>query len=151
MAAELEYYKEHLAHGRHIEVQRSTVAGLAVTISGAIIGELLKNQPLNRSQLPYTVTLLFVGLVAWLLSAKLYERFKLHNAIAAGARNILDPALVLVQIRKDAERDHKKDFPFLYPLPLHLVWYFLFFVISSVGAVTTYMALCGGVASQVGT
>ncbi len=140
MAAELEYYKEHLAHGRHIEVQRSTVTGLAATISGAIIGELLKNQPLKRSDLPFTVTLLFVGLVAWLLRAKLYERFKLHNAIAAGARNKLDPTLA--QIRKDAEKDHKKDFPLLYPLPLHLVWYFLFFVISSVGAVTTCMAWC---------
>ena len=42
MAAELEYYQEQLEHGRHTEAQRSTVTGLAFTISGAIIGELLK-------------------------------------------------------------------------------------------------------------
>ena len=54
-ATELEYYKEQLEHGRHIEVQRSTVAGLGIAISGAIVGELLK-KPLAREQLPYTVT-----------------------------------------------------------------------------------------------
>jgi hypothetical protein len=72
MGAELEYYKEQLAHGRHIEVQRSTVAGLAITISGAIIGKLLEKQPLKKEMLPYTMSLIVIGLVSWLLSAKLY-------------------------------------------------------------------------------
>jgi len=64
MAAELEYYKEQLAHGRHIEVQRSTVAGLALTVSGAIIGKLLENMPLGKEMLPYTITLIVVGLLS---------------------------------------------------------------------------------------
>src|SRR5215813_118870 len=83
----LEYYKEQLVHGRHIEAQRSTIAGVAFAISGAIIGELLKTGQLTTEQLPFTVTLLCVGLFACLLSAKLYERFRLHNGIARLARN----------------------------------------------------------------
>src|SRR5260221_10865274 len=105
MGAELEYYKEHLEHGRHIEVQRTAVAGLAATISGAVIGELLKELPLKRAQLPYTLTLVFLGLVAGLLSAKLYERFKLHNAIAKEARDVLDSSLG--ELRTKAEIRHK--------------------------------------------
>jgi hypothetical protein len=140
MGAELEYYKEHTEHGRHIEVQRTAVAGLAVTISGAIIGELLKELPLRRAHLPYTVTLLFVGLVAWLLSAKLYERFRLHTAIAAAARNVLDPSLVL--LRDKAEEEHRKKFRRLYNLRLHRIWYLLFGIISVLGLVTTIIIVC---------
>jgi hypothetical protein len=64
MGAELEYYKEHLEHGRHIETQRTAVAGLAATISGAIIGELLKGLPLKKEHLPYTLTLCRIDRVA---------------------------------------------------------------------------------------
>jgi uncharacterized membrane protein len=134
MAAELEYYKEQLAHGRHIEVQRSTVAGLAATISGAIIGELLK-KPLTQEQLPYTVTLFFVGLVAWLLSAKLYERFRLHNEIAKLARNKLDPTLT--GLRRRAEKAIKLKYPFLFWLPLHHVWNCLFAALAVFGLLMT--------------
>jgi hypothetical protein len=139
MGAELEYYKEHCEHGRHVEVQRTAVAGLAATLSGAIIGELLKGLPLRRAHLPYTITLLFVGVVAWILSAKLYERFKLHTAIAAEARNVLDPKLRL--LRQKAEIAHKKDFPRLYELRLHIVWYSLFATISALGLVSTVIIL----------
>lgn len=138
MAAELEYYKEQLEHGRHIEVQRSTVAALAATSSGAIIGELLK-QPLTRNELPYTVTLSVVGLVSWLLSAKLYERFRLHNYIAKLARDRLDATLK--DLRKQAEKEHKKDFPFTYWLPLHHVWNVLFAAIMILGIVLTVTLL----------
>lgn len=139
MGAELEYYKEQLQHGRHIEVQRSTVAGLATTISGLIIGELLK-RPLTRDQLPYTVTLSVVGLVALLLSAKLYERFRLHNEIAKLARNKLDPSLA--SFRRRAEKAVRKRYPFLFWLPLHHVWNFWFGGLSALGLVMTIIVLC---------
>lgn len=101
----LEYYKEQLAHGRHIEVQRSTVAGVAFAISGAILGEFLDKGQLTPDQLPYTVTLMCVGLFACLLSAKLYERFRLHNEIANLARNQLDPTLE--RLRKQAQNNNR--------------------------------------------
>jgi hypothetical protein len=142
MAAELEYYKEHVAHGRHIEVQRSTVAALAATLSGALIGVLLKKGSIGKGELPYTVTMIFLGAVAWLLSAKLYERFKLHNAIAKAARDKLDASLS--ELRKTAEREHKKDFPFTYGLPLHTVWYALFGLITLLGVVLSVIAWRSG-------
>jgi uncharacterized membrane protein len=140
MAAELEYYKEQLEHGRHIEVQRSTVAVLAATISGAIIGELLK-KPLTPERLPYTVTLFFLGLVAWLLSAKLYERFRLHNEIAKLARDVLDPSLK--NLRRDAEKTIKAKYPFLFRVRLHIIWNALFGCVCALGFVTTLIILCG--------
>lgn len=139
MAAELEYYKEHVAYGRHIELQRSAVAGLAATLSGAIVGELLKQGALTRSQLPYTLALFTLGLVSFLLSAKLYERFRLHNAIARAARNILDPSLA--NLRKLVELEHKKEFRFFYWLPLHVVWNSLFLFVCLLGLATSVVCL----------
>ena len=140
MAAELEYYKEQLAHGRHIEVQRSTVAGLAATISGAIIGELLKRATLDTNELPYTMTLFAVGATACLLSAKLYERFRLHNEIAKLVRNRLDPGLQ--RYRKIAEKAIRRKYPFLFWLPLHIIWNSLFGVIALLGLAMTAKILC---------
>jgi hypothetical protein len=139
MGAELEYYKEHAAHGRHVELQRSAVAGLTATLSGGLVGELLKQGALTRSQLPYSVALFALGFVSFLLSAKLYERFRLHNAIAREARNKLDPSLAA--LRSKVEREHKKEFSFLYELPLHLVWNSLFALMGLVGLVTTVLIL----------
>jgi hypothetical protein len=74
MGAELEYYTVHTKHAKHLEDQRSTVAGITAAISGAMIGELLKKSALTREDLPFTVTLFFIGLFASLFSAKLFER-----------------------------------------------------------------------------
>ncbi len=135
----LEYYKEQLAHGRHIEVQRSAIAGVAFTISGAIIGELLKKGQLTTEQLPFTVTLLCVGLFACLLSAKLYERFRLHNGIARLARHQLDPTLA--QLRNEAEGENRKKYPLLFRLRLHVVWNSLFGIVFVLGLITTLISL----------
>jgi len=141
VTAELEYYKEQLAHGRHIEVQRSTVAGLAVAISGAIVGELLK-KPLTREQLPYTVTLCFVNLVALLISAKLYERFRMHNETAKLVRNKMDPSLA--GYRQQVGATISAKYPLLFCLRLHVIWNSLFGVLSLLGLVTTIIAYLAG-------
>jgi hypothetical protein len=137
----LEFYKEHLVHGRHIEVQRSTIAGVAFALSGAIIGELLKKGQLTTEQLPFTVTLLCVGLFACLMSAKLYERFRLHNATARLARNQLDPTLQ--QLRKQAQDENRKKYPLMFRLRLHVVWNSLFGIVLALGLITTVMCLLG--------
>jgi hypothetical protein len=148
MAQELEYYKEQLAYGRHIEVQRSTIAGVAATASGAIIGKLLESLPLTRAKLPYTVALFFVGLTAFLFSAKLYERFKLHMEIAKLARNKLDPTLQV--LRRKAERAIKTKYPILFCLPLHLLWNWFFVLIALGGAIATAYILCADSGPQFG-
>src|SRR5437016_3147220 len=43
----LEYYKEHLNHGRHTETQRTAVTTFSFAFSGALIGEILKFRPLT--------------------------------------------------------------------------------------------------------
>jgi hypothetical protein len=139
VTAELEYYKEQLEHGRHIEVQRSTVAGLAIAMSGAIVGELLK-KPLTREQLPYTVTLCFVNLVALLIIAKLYERFRMHNETAKLVRNKIDPSLAAFRLQ--AQETMRTKYPFLFKLRLHVIWNCLFGGLSVLGIVTTLVAYC---------
>lgn len=134
MGAELEYYKIHSEHAKHLELQRSTIAGIAAALAGAMIGELLKS-PLTSDKLPFAVTLLFVGLFALLFSAKLFERIKLHNEIAKLARDRLDPTLD--QLRKQAEATHKKKYPLMYPLGLHIVWNCFFAMLIALGLVLT--------------
>jgi hypothetical protein len=139
MPGELEFYKEHTAHGRHIELQRSAIAGIAFTLCGALIGKLLEHLPLTRDQLPYTTTLFAVGLISWLLSAKLYERFKLHTTVARFARDAYDPNLAT--LRRQAEVEHKKKFPRLFEVRLHTIWNALFAIVAAIGLATTVLIL----------
>jgi hypothetical protein len=138
----LEYYKEHVAHGRHTETQRSTVAGLTFAFAGVIIGKLLEKAQLTGDLLPYTVTLCLVGIFTLLLTAKLYERFKLHNTIAKYARNAYDPSLAT--FRQTAESEHKKNFPHLYEMKLHIIWNSFFVIISTLGLGWTLAILIFG-------
>jgi hypothetical protein len=139
MPGELEYYKEQLDHGRHIEVQRSTIAGLVLTASGAIIGKLLAT-PLRPTALPYTITLCLLNLVALLISAKLYERFRLHNEIAKLVRNSINPDLA--KFRRKAESAVRERYPVLFSIRLHVIWNCLFGVLAVLGLVTTILAAC---------
>ncbi len=129
----LEYYKEQLAHGRHLDVQRSTIATLSFAFSGAIIGHVLGD--FTRAALPYTIALFAVGSIAMLLSAKLYERFRLHNEVAKFARDKLNPGLAT--FRKQAEAVNRKEFPLLFCLQLHVIWNVLFGIIMACGAIST--------------
>ena len=72
---------------------------------------------------------------AFLFSAKLYERFKLHMEIAKLARNKLDSTLQ--ELRRQAECTIKKKYPVLFWLPLHLLWNWFFVLIALSGAITT--------------
>jgi hypothetical protein len=135
----LEYYKEQLTHGRHIEVQRSTLAAIVFAATGAIIGRLLTTG-LTREQLPYTTTLLVLGLFSLLLNAKLYERFRLHNEVAKIARNSLNPELA--EFRKQAEAVNRIKYRVLFAIKLHIVWGCFFSVVAILGAVLTGLLFC---------
>jgi len=131
MGAELDYYKVHTEQAKHLEVQRSTVAGIAAALAAAIVGDLLKKDTLTRADLPATVTLCMVGLYALVFCAKFFERMKLHQEIARLARNKLDPTLNSIRI--NAEKIHRKKFPLMYPLGLHILWNSFFGCISLLG------------------
>lgn len=136
--ARLEYYKEQLTHGRHTEVQRSSVATLAAAFCGAIIGKLL-DPPLDRTKLPYSIALFLVGLVSLIITAKLYERFRLHNEVARLVRDDIDKNLG--KFRRDAEVIIKKKYPFLFWLHLHIIWNSLLGLFAAIGLVTAILIL----------
>lgn len=135
----LEYYKEQLAHGRHIEVQRSSIAALSAAFCGAIIGKLLDVPATSQSRLPYSVALTVVGLASWVISAKLYERFRLHNEVARLVRNDIDPELE--KYRKRAQETIKQKYPLRFWIHLHIVWEGLMACFTFFGLVTTYLLL----------
>lgn len=140
MDALLEYYKEQLAHGRHIETQRSAIAAFVAAGSGALLGKLLeKSANLTRAELPYAVALLLLNAIAALTLAKLYERFRLHNETARLARNKIDPALAV--FRKEAECTNQKKYPLLYKIRLHDLWNWTFGALGMVGLVVTIYIL----------
>jgi hypothetical protein len=135
----LAYYKEHVEHGRHLETQRSAIAALGIPASGAIIGKMLEqfatDRQLGVQALPYSVTLLFIGLTCWVLSAKLYERFRLHNEVAKLARNELDPRLATLRIK--AKETIQARYPLLFKTRLHIVWNLVFVAVARIGLVST--------------
>jgi hypothetical protein len=135
----IEFFKSHVEQARHLAVQRDTIALASVTGSGALMGALLKTEKLTRADLPYSLTLACLGLVAWLLCAKLYERFKLHGEIAELARNKLDPSLA--HLRSQAERKIKARYPISFWLPVHYIWNCLFAVICLSGTWITFKIL----------
>lgn len=137
MAGEIEYYKEQLDHGRHIEVQRSTIAGLALTISGAIIGKIL-DRGITHDQLPYVGALFAINSVALLISVKLYERFRLHNEVARLVRNSINP--ILGGFRQLAEGTIRSKYPFVFRLRLHLIWNGMFGSLALVALVIIWLA-----------
>jgi len=138
--ARLEYYKEQLAHGRHTEVQRSSVAALAAAFCGAIIGKLL-DPPLDRTKLSYSVALFLVGLVSLVITAKLYERFRLHNEVARLVRDDIDENLG--KFRREAEKNIKQRYPFLFRVQLHIVWNVLLGLFAAIGLVASILILKG--------
>lgn len=135
MAVEFEFYKIQVENSRHLELQRSTIAGIATAVSGAIVGELLKRSPLDKDDLAYTVTLTVVGFIALLFSQKLHERIKYRNELARLIGHELDPSLEV--FKKRAEAAMKKKYPLLFWLRLNWLWGCLFGAISVLGLVLT--------------
>ena len=131
MDIQLEFYKIQADNSRHLEVQRSTIAGIATAVSGVICGELLKKSPLSRNDLMYTVTLTAVGLIALLFSAKLYERTRYRNELIRLVEKKLDPTLAAfsVEAKKTMRRKHR----FLFWLRLNWIWNSLFAGIAILG------------------
>jgi hypothetical protein len=109
-----------------------------VAFSGAILTKIFAVK-LDRCVLPYTITLLLVGSLALLLSAKLYERFRWHNDLGYRLRDRINPSLRVLEC--EANKAMKGEYPFLNWLSLHMIWNCLFAAIALLGIVLTGMIL----------
>jgi len=132
-----DYYKEQLAHGRHIELQRSSIAAIVFAIAGVVVGRALEKGAVG--QWPYALLLSVAGVFGWLFSIKLYERFRLHNEVARIARDAWNPTLA--QCRREAEKINKARFPRVFQWRLHVMWNCFFGLITLIGLLMLALSL----------
>jgi hypothetical protein len=139
----LKMYDEQWTQARHIEDQRATITNIVVVIASAILGFIVQ-QGLSIEILPVTILLVVLGVYGAISSEKLYERFQFCVNRATVLRKRVDelhPNIKLVQLNKDFEAQHKKDYPRLSKVRLHYLWFFLHLAIALGGLILTVIVL----------
>ena len=127
---------EHMTQARHQEILRTSMTTLLVTISGAIVGVIIFDKELNRTDLAPAILLIFLRIFGVLFSAKHYERFNFHIARVRLYRSALEKALdekLFTQLRRDADAQHKGKFPWLVKQRQHRLWLILHGVNAAFG------------------
>ncbi|MEA3017117.1 MAG: hypothetical protein QOI38_1839 [Sphingomonadales bacterium] len=79
---------------RHYETQRSTATAILTSISVALLGLTgalwTHYEILDERSLPVTVTILLVAVAGYILTYKLFERSRVHHALAEAYLNTLN-------------------------------------------------------------
>lgn len=135
-------YQEHCTQGRHHEVQRATVSSFIIIVAGGVLA-FMANREVPRGKWSLAVFLIIVGLFGALFSAKQYERFSRHMAIASKYRRELEELIGSkdATIRSDLRSEHEKAFPRLVKLHLHYFWIALHLMIAFLGVTLLILAL----------
>jgi hypothetical protein len=139
----LRFFDEDWRHVRQSENQRTAFTNIILLIASAVFG-FLTQYGLTRNTLPLTVLLIVLGIFGGIASEKLYERSKLHMELAwAWRRRLyeLHPDIQLDRLKGEAEDLHRKRFPRLFGLRLHLVWLTLQLSIAVAGIILTVVAV----------
>ena len=135
----LKFSDEDWRQVRQSEDQRTAFSNIVLLIASAVLGFLAQHS-LSRDTLPLTVLLIVLGVFGGFASEKLYERSKLHMELAwAWRRRLyeLHPDIELDRLTAEAEEVHRKRFPRLFSLHLHLVWLTLDLAIAVAGIILT--------------
>jgi hypothetical protein len=139
----LKFFDEDWRQVRQSEDQRTAFSNIILLIASAVFG-FLTQYGLTRNALPLTVLLIVLGIFGGIASEKLYERSKLHMELAwAWRRRIyeLHPDIQLDRLTGEAEEAHRKRFPRLFGLRLHLVWVALQLSIAVAGIILTIIVV----------
>jgi hypothetical protein len=139
----LKFFDEDWRQVRQSEDQRTAFSNIILLIASAVFG-FLTQYGLTRNALPLTVLLIVLGIFGGIASEKLYERSKLHMELAwAWRRRIyeLHPDIQLDRLTGEAEEVHRKRFPRLFGLHLHLVWVALQLSIAVAGIILTIIVV----------
>lgn len=132
-------YQEHYVNARHHETLRANVTNFIIIVSGAI-GSLVATGGLNRSDLPLTILLTFIGLFGALFSAAHSDRYLAHQRRAIAFREQLDKLLfgnadkTLKDIKDETDKKRYKDFPVLkYMVSAHWLWLLFPLIVALIG------------------
>lgn len=144
------FYSENKLSVRHHETERSTVASAFIAISAALIGLITFDEQITASDIPTTLFLTLLGIYGAIFSAKQWERSALHNRRASLFRQCISEQLsdnLVLSIREQADREHKKEFKLLLNVKLHTFWITLYCIIAFLGVFLTFIAACHPVVS----
>jgi len=139
----LKFFDEDWRHVRQSEDQRTAFSNIILLIASAVFG-FLTQYSLTRNTLPLTILLIVLGIFGGIASDKLYERSKLHMELAwAWQRRLfeLHPDIQLDRLKGEAQEAHRKRFPRLFGLRLHLVWLTLHLSIALAGIILTIVVV----------
>lgn len=133
----LQFWREQRDQARQSEIQRAMMTNIVLVIAAAGIGFVVRQGVTDRSNLPVTAGLMFLGLFGALASAKYRERFAMHMHEAKLMRRRLDalhPELGLEADRQAARTRHQGKHRVLYQVRLHQLWTSLHLGIAVIGA-----------------
>jgi hypothetical protein len=139
----LRLYEEQRRQARHSEDQRATISNIVLIVASAILGFVSQNG-LVPTTLPLTVLLIAIGLYGAVASEKLYERFRFHANRSSYLRKQIDklnPKASCLKIFNEADDTHRKEYPVLLKIRVHMIWLWLHIAIAVAGIVLTTLAV----------
>ena len=133
----LKQLEHQWAQARQSEDQRATTTNYLLIISVAIQGFIVERGFDNLSIL-LALIIIGLGVFGAVLSEKYYERFRLHVTRVGRIMERLEklvPDANLAELEKAASIKHKKKFPYLSTLRLHVLWRTIHISIAIIGAI----------------
>ncbi|MET8203916.1 hypothetical protein [Micromonospora taraxaci] len=128
---------------RQSENQRATTTNIVIVVVSALLG-LIASKGLKSVMLPVAIAVTVLGVYGALLSAKYYERFRLHLAEATALRQRLDerfPGLDLETIQSTVNARQAAAFPRLIRIPLYALWVALHGIVAFAGLILTSVVI----------
>ncbi len=134
----LHLFEEERRMGRQSEDQRASIASLVIVIVSVING-VLTQTGFHLKSLPLVILLILLGSYGMIFSAKLYERWTLHDRRAAKFRTRLDELFPEAQIQvilKTSDEEQDKSYPILSrKIRLYRLWIGIYSLIVLQGVI----------------
>lgn len=131
-------YEEQIRHVRHHESLRSMSTNIAVVVSAAILG-LAAAGATSEQQWILSSFLILLNVYGLLMSAKHYERSRLHHAVSAKYREVISKGSkfdghVIDELRCQARREHKNRHFMIRRVRAYWMWCGLHALLAALGA-----------------
>jgi hypothetical protein len=122
---------------RHTEKQRAMLANLIILIASGVLGLSLQ-QGLSRAVIPLAALMIVLGFYGAITTLKLHERYRFLQARLDhfyGHINQLHPKALFLELRAQADKEHKEEFPFLEWVHVYWLWLLIHILISLGGII----------------
>lgn len=133
-------YSEHSNWSRHQESQRSGVSSLIVSITGIFIALISFDNKFNSTDIPFSLFIIFLGVIGVVLSYKYYIQFKFHDTRVEKYKSVLNDLGLEVDISaidSEVNRKIRGKYQFFSSLNLYKIWIFFHILIIFFGLLLT--------------